>query len=300
MHEEGSNKIVGIRSVKGDLGIDELNTPIIDKVPLAGNFSADNDQIQVDFSAFRNRKMKDSGSLTLDISKESPAFEISYDLRDVPIESVGKVYSQKRLAEGMLDASFQLDGSGLDLDEITKNMKGSLKVKGDSITLYGVDVDKLLKKYKRSQNFDLVDIGAFALAGPIGAVVTKGGDFVSLIGVNLKAEDTTYVSQVLTNWKIHNGIIETEDVAFSTPLNRFAFDGKFDIVNDSIPGFTAYVLDKNGCSLMEQKVSGKLDNLQVGKLKIAKTLLGSVINFVNAIVGKKCKPVYHGAVQHPL
>lgn len=300
LHEEGSNKIVGIKSVKGDLGIDELNTPFMANVPLDANFSANNDQIQLIFSAFRNRKMEDSGSLTLDISKESPAFKISYDLRDVPIESVGQVYSQKRLAEGMLDASFQLDGSGLDLDEITKNMKGSLKVKGDSITLYGVDVDKLLKKYKRSQNFNLVDIGAFALAGPVGAVVTKGGDFVSLIGVNLKAEDTTYVSQVLTNWKIHNGIIETEDVAFSTPLSRFAFDGKFDIVNDSIPGFTAYVLDKNGCSLMEQKVSGKLDNLQVGKLKIAKTLLGSVINFVNAIVGKKCKPVYHGAVKHPL
>ncbi|MGB5361304.1 MAG: AsmA-like C-terminal region-containing protein [Eudoraea sp.] len=300
LHEEGSNKIVGIKSVNGDLELDEVNTPILGKVPLNADFSADNDQIQVNFSTFRNRKMEDSGSLTLDISKESPAFEISYDLRDVPIKSFIEGYSQEKLAKGMLDASFSLEGSGLDLEEITKNAKGSLKVKGDSITLYGIDVDKLLKKYKRSQNFNLVDIGAFVVAGPVGAVVTKGGDFVRLISMNLKAEDTTYVSQVLTNWKIHNGIIETEDVAFNTPLNRFAFDGKFDIVNDSISGFTAYVLDKNGCSLMEQKVSGKLDNLQVGKLKIAKTLLGSVINFVNAIVGKKCKPVYHGEVQHPL
>ena len=300
LHEEGSNKIVGIESVKGNLGLDELNTPILGKVPLDADFSADNDQIQINFSTLRNRAIEDSGLLILDLSNETSAFEISYILRDVPIESVVEVYSQEKFAEGMLDASFQLEGSGLDLDDIIKNMKGSFKVNGNSVILYGIDVDKLLKKYKRSQNFNLVDLGAFMVAGPVGAVVTKGGDFVSLIGMNLKVEDTTYVSQLLANWKIQNGIIETEDVAFNTPLNRFAFDGKFDIVNDSIPGFTAYVLDKNGCSLMEQQVSGKLDDLQVGKLKIAKTLLGSVINFVNAVVGTKCKPVYRGAVQHPI
>jgi len=300
LHEEGSNKIVGIKSVNGDIELDEVNTPILDKVPLNADFSADNDQIQVNFSKLKNRTIEDSGSLILDVSNDTTVFEISYNLSDVPIESVVQVYSQEKLAEGMLDVSFQLEGSGLDLDDIIINTKGSFKVKGDSLTIYGIDVDKLLRRYKRSQNFNLVDIGAFMLAGPVGAVVTKGGDFVRLVGINLKAEDSTHVSQAIANWRFQNGIIETTDVAFNTPLNRFAFDGKFDIVNDSIPGFTAYVLDKNGCSLMEQKVSGKLDNLEVGKLKIAKTLLGSVINFVNAIAGQKCKPVYHGEVQHPL
>jgi hypothetical protein len=43
-----------------------------------------------------------------------------------------------------------------------------------------------------------------------------------------------------------------------------------------------------------------MGSVKSGNLKIAKTLLGSVINFVNAIAGQKCKPVYHGEVQHPL
>jgi len=30
-----------------------------------------------------------------------------------------------------------------------------------------------------------------------------------------------------------------------------------------------------------------------------KTLLGSIINFANAIVGKDCKPVYTGRVKDP-
>ena len=51
---------------------------------------------------------------------------------------------------------------------------------------------------------------------------------------------------------------------------------------------------------MEQRVYGKLNDIKTSKLKVAKTLMGSVINFVNAVVGKKCKPVYQGAVQHPI
>ena len=163
-----------------------------------------------------------------------------------------------------------------------------------------MDIDDLLKKYKRRQKFNLVDVSAFMLAGPMGAVVTKGSDFGSLLSANLKEDDTTVVSMALANWNIQNGILETEDVAFSTLANRLAFDGKFDFANDSIPGFTAYVIDKNGCSLMEQNISGKVDSLEVSKLKIAKTLLGSVINFINSVVGVKCEPVYQGAVQHPM
>lgn len=300
LHEKGSNKITGIRSAKGDLAIDEFNTPIVAKVPLDANFTAKNDQFLVNFSTLRDIKIEDHGIVALDISKDLPEFEISYNLKDVPIENVVEIFSQKNLANGMLDASFLLKGSGFDLEELIKTAKGKLNFKGDSITLHGIDIDKLLKKYKRSQNFNLIDIGAYVVVGPVGAVVTKGGDFLSLIGSTIKEEDTTYVAQALANWKFQDGIIETKDVAFNTSLNRFSFDGKFDILNDSIPGFTAYVLDKNACSLMEQKVSGKLDNLQVGKLKIAKTLLGSVINLVNAVVGKECEPVYHGAVRHPI
>jgi hypothetical protein len=40
--------------------------------------------------------------------------------------------------------------------------------------------------------------------------------------------------------------------------------------------------------------------MQTGKLNVAKTLLGSVINFVDAIVGKGCVPVYTGSVAHPV
>jgi hypothetical protein len=61
-----------------------------------------------------------------------------------------------------------------------------------------------------------------------------------------------------------------------------------------------YVVDKKGCSLMQQNIYGKFDAIQMGKLKIAKTLLGSVINLVNSVVGGKCEAVYTGSIEHPI
>ena len=51
---------------------------------------------------------------------------------------------------------------------------------------------------------------------------------------------------------------------------------------------------------MDQRLYGKTNDLKTGKLNITKTLFGSVVNFVNAVVGKDCKPVYTGTVQDPL
>ena len=82
-------------------------------------------------------------------------------------------------------------------------------------------------------------------------------------------------------------------------FERIAFDGKIVIKHDTIPGITIAVVDKNGCSLMDQRVYGKTSKLRTGKLNVTKTLLGPVINFANAVVGNDCKPVYKGKVKHP-
>ena len=94
--------------------------------------------------------------------------------------------------------------------------------------------------------------------------------------------------------------LQTEDVAFRTYLSRVAFNGSLDFGKDSIPGFTVYVVDKNGCSVMRQTISGKMDNLKKGKLKLAQTLLGSVINVIKTVVGSDCKVIYDGEIEHPI
>jgi hypothetical protein len=42
------------------------------------------------------------------------------------------------------------------------------------------DIDKELSRYEFSQSFNLVDVGAFFFAGPLGLAVTKGYNFPSI------------------------------------------------------------------------------------------------------------------------
>jgi AsmA protein len=162
-----------------------------------------------------------------------------------------------------------------------------------------VDVDNALKKYERSQNFNLTDLGAVLVAGPVGLVATKGTDFVALASIKLDSSKHTDIQTLYTRWKFENSQLITEDVAFATTKNRIAFDGSIDFKRDTIPGITIAVVDKNGCSLMDQNLYGKIGAIKTGKLNITKTLLGSVINFVNAVVGKDCQPIYTGSVKAP-
>lgn len=300
-HFPGSYRIVGIEALTGRLHADAINTSSIPKIPIDIDFNAANDQFNLDFSSLRESGNQDKGSLFLDIAKTPPDFEFTYDLVDISIESVLEDYTDRKLMEGTLNASLQFTGSGTNWEEVSTNLRGTVNMTGDSLILYGIDIDNLLRKYQRTQKFNLADVSAIVLAGPIGIAVTKGANFTSLIATaDLKPEDKTYVSKVITRWSVDHGVLKTEDAAFSTSSNRLAFEGEFDFINDSIPGFTAYVLDKKGCSLMEQRIYGKMGSVKSGNLKIAKTLLGSVINFINSVVGDKCEPVYQGEVLHPI
>ena len=298
-HLPGSNKIAGVNNATGEFHIDALNTTRLSEVPINVSFIANNDQFNISFSTLRDTIMLDKGSLFVDISKSPFQLEVNYDLENIDVASVLGDYSSEKLMEGIINASMELKGTGDNLDDLIGSLEGDVNISGDSLIFHGVDLDNLLRKYKRSQKFNLADVSAFLMAGPIGAAVTKGADFTSLIAADFKPEYTTFVSKAIANWKIDQGILATDDVAFSTRTNRLAFEGSLDFVKDSIPRFTVYIVDKKGCSLMQQDISGKFDAIQMGKLKIAKTLLGSVINLVNSVVGAKCEAVYTGTIAHP-
>ncbi len=299
-HQPGSNIIAGVENAKGELHIEAVNTTSFKGIPIDVRFAAANDQFNINFSTLSDTLMLDEGSLTLDLSKSPFQLDLNYSLKNIDVASVVKDYTTDKLMGGSINAAIRLKGTGENLDELSRSFKGDVNISGDSMMFYGVDVDKLLRKYKRSQKFNLADVSAFMIAGPMGAAVTKGADFTSLIAADFKPEEATYVSKAVANWKIDQGVLTTEDVAFSTKANRLAFEGSLDFVQDSIPGFTVFVVDKNGCSLMQQDMYGKFDAIQMGKLKLAKTLLGSVINLVNSVVGSKCEAVYTGAIQHPI
>lgn len=293
------NKVLGVDEVELVSKIEAIKTPNIGNIPLYIIVEGNKDLFNSYFTTTSDIEKTDMGKFVLDATSSPTTFSLDYQLSNISLKRVLEEYSDEQLMEGTLDVNINFNGYLNKPQDVMKHLEGRVSIVSDSLILYGFDLDDLLKKYNRSQNFNLVDLSAFLLAGPMGAVVTKGSDFASLLMASKNPEIQTIVPSARANWSYSDGLLRTEDVAFSTLNNRIAFDGVLDLAHDSIPEFKVYVVDKKGCSLMEQSVSGSMDSLELGKLNISKTLLGSVINFVGAAVGKDCEVVYDGKVSHP-
>lgn len=295
-----SGKIMGLRTVEGDLYVRDLSLPMLHGTAFQLNFEGANNLLNMTFFSKKLLANNESGRFDVDFSGSIPAWKFKYTTRNASIEDLLNACNQQEVIDGYIDISASLAGAGFKLDELANTLTGELQIEGDSLKLHGVQLDKLLTKYERSQKFNLVDLTAFALAGPMGAVVTKGSDFISVMNTNLDKSETTEVRRLVARWHVAEGVLHTQDVAFATKLNRVAFMGSFDFANDTIPGFTVAVVDKKGCSLIDQQVYGKTDNIQIGKANITRSIFGSVINFVNQLAGTGCKRIYSGSVEPPL
>lgn len=175
-------------------------------------------------------------------------------------------------------------------------LEADFTLEGRDVKIYGIDLDDVIEKFKKSQKFNLADVGAVMFAGPAGLAVTKGADFARI--AFSKAGDSTQVKHFLAEWKIDNGVLTAVDVALSTKSNLVSTDGWYDVQTDSLD-FKISVLDKRGCDLVGQRVYGKALDPEYGKVKILKTFLGPVTNFFRNIGIAKCDAIYAGKVAHP-
>ncbi len=115
------------------------------------------------------------------------------------------------------------------------------------LLLYGIDLDEVIKKFKRSQNFNLVDLGAVMFAGPAGFALTKGGNYASMLVTNYG--DTSHVTEIVSDWEFETGSIFLRDVAFASEESRVAAKGWLDFQQDSLD-ISFAVIDKKGCNLI--------------------------------------------------
>lgn len=298
LHPENSGAITGLRSVRGTLSMDQLKIPGLIDLNLSMNVEGQNDSLTAALTNFTPDALQ-TGRLAINLAPDEPEWNFRYDVKHSPIEKLVSRFHKGKFLEGPIDYSIDLTTRGMTWSSARSNLEGFFEVRSDSIRVYGIDIDDILRKFQKSQKINLTDIGAVVLAGPVGIVATKGTDFVVLAAIELHPDQHTEVTNLLTRWTLRNQTLTTEDVAFATTQNRIAFSGSINFAQDSIPGIRVAVVDKNGCSLMDQRLYGKFGSLKTGKLNVAKTLLGSVINFVDAIVGKDCAPIYTGKVAHP-
>jgi AsmA protein len=246
-----------------------------------------------------------NGSIHVDMTGSSPHYRVIYTLNRVRIEELLQQYSFKKIPrktiEGPVNLSADLTAMGKSADEVKRSLNGNLSLNGENLMLYNIDIDALVTKYERSQNFNLVDVGAFFLAGPFGPVLTKSYNFASLYEESQGGKGI--IRKLVSVWKVKKGIAEALDVALASKKQRIAMKGGLNFINERFVDVTVAALDKRGCAVYSEKVHGSFHKPQIEKESIFTSIAGSVSNPLEDawkfIQGKKCTVFYSGSVAQP-
>jgi AsmA protein len=241
-----------------------------------------------------------SGSLRADFTGAVPVYHVRYSISQFHIEAFLKNLSPQKSAEGLMDFSANLSMQGETMNKLRQTTQGKISLRGKNLILNGRDLDQAFDRYESSQAFNLVDVGAFFFAGPVGLAVTKGYNFASILqGSAGRSEIRTLVS----DWKVERGVAHSRDVAMATNKNRVALQGGLDFVNKRFDDVTVALIDATGCIRAQQKIHGSFGNPVVEKPSALTSLTGPVVKLLKQVrrlfPGGECEVFYAGSVAPP-
>ncbi|MEP7154743.1 MAG: AsmA family protein [Betaproteobacteria bacterium] len=241
-----------------------------------------------------------TGTVHMDRSGEVPTLEVQYKLAKFHVEQYFKPKKSGRAVSGLMDFSTTLTMRGRTRDDLRSSATGEMTLSGNGLTLHGMDLDKELPKFASSQDFNLVDLGALLIAGPVGLVATKGYEFTTLAQ---PPSGTTPIRTVLSTWKVEKGVAYAKDVALSTPENRLALKGGLDFVHNEYQDVVIALVDEQGCEKVRQKISGPFNKPVPDKTSLL-IPVGPILKLIDkarTLVNQKttCEPFYTGSLPAP-
>lgn len=240
-----------------------------------------------------------SATVRADFSGAVPVYQVRCRLAQFRLEEFFKSSAPKSPGEGSMDFSATLALRGNTTAALVSSVGGEASLHGDDLRLAIGDLDEKLSRYESSQSFNLVDVGAFFFAGPLGLAVTKGYNFARIFQ---GAAGTTTVRTLVSDWQVQRGLAQARDVALATPHNRIALRGNLDFVSGQYDDVTVAVIDAKGCSAVQQKVHGPFMNPVVEEPSLMGTLTGPtrrLLSQARGLLGGKCHVFYSGSVASP-
>jgi uncharacterized protein involved in outer membrane biogenesis len=240
-----------------------------------------------------------TGNVSADFTAAEPVYRVHSVLSKLQVADFSKTVTPEKIAEGALDFSANLTLRGTPKTGVMRTLSGEASLRGKDLVLDIGDLDKEFSHYESTQNINLIDVGAFFLAGPLGVAVTKGYDYARILK---KSPGHTTIRQLLSQWKVERGIAQAEDVALATPENRIAMQGGLDLVNDTYDDVTVALIGPQGCARVEQKIRGSFRKPDVQKPNVVTAITGPARKLINqgkSLFGAKCTVFYSGAVEPP-
>jgi AsmA protein len=252
-------------------------------------------------SAFRGAGR---GRLRADLAAAQPAYKLDYALKQHRVGEFLQAFSREKNAAkillGKTDLKVDISARGTDAAGLKRTLAGRLAMSGKDLTLTGMDTDEVITKYLRSQNFNLLDVGAFLLAGPLGPAVTKSYNFAD---AGLSRGRNGVIKILSSVWTVKDGAATAEDAAIATPKYRVALKGGLDLPNGKFKDLTLAVLDKKGCAVSSQNIQGTFSSPQLGKITMLESLAGPVLSVLGTVEklvpGLECGVFYSGSVPQP-
>jgi len=243
---------------------------------------------------------KGSGNLRADFTGALPRYHLSYTLSQFHVDAFLKPMSPKNVPEGSADITANLSMQGKTVHKLKQTMQGQVSLRGKNLILKGRDLDQEFDRFESSQTFNLIDVGAFFFAGPVGLAVTKGYNFASILqGSEGRSEIRTLVS----DWKVERGVALSRDVAIATNKNRVALQGRLDFVNERFDGVTVALIDDKGCIRAQQTIHGAFNKPVIENPSTLKALTGPVLKLLKRVgslfPGGECEVFYAGSVAPP-
>jgi AsmA protein len=240
-----------------------------------------------------------TGNVSLDMSESDFVYKINVKVAKLDVAKFEETYSTKRVIGGKAELHASLMMKARKNNYLLSSINGSVSLRSDNLVTYMLDLDKMLTSYESSQEFNLVDLGAFFIAGPLSTLAVRGYRSGDLYNQTRGGHGT--ITQFISHWQIKDGVAEATDCALSTRHNRVALKGKLDLVNKRYENVTIALLDNEGCAKFKQSISGSLIHPRIGSVSVVNSLSGPIMNLINkskrSIQGGKCEVFYSGAVR---
>jgi hypothetical protein len=242
-----------------------------------------------------------SGTFRADFTGAEPYFKIILAVIRLKIQDLLQESPNAKSMVGMADLSADLAATGKTALAVKRSLSGQVSLNAENILLNDMDIDELISSLRRSRRFNLVDVGAFFLAGPLGPVLTRSYRFADLVKESQGGKGV--IVKLVSVWEVGNGVAMAADVAMATKERRIAMKGGLNLVDDRFEDAVVAVLDKNGCAVLTQKVRGSFSSPEIGNINVLRSLASPVTNLVKSALklfdSGPCDAFYSGSVAPP-
>lgn len=241
-----------------------------------------------------------AGRVEADFSSRPPGIRMEGGITGMEIGAFVETLEPDQTATGEVDFELSLDANGSSWPAIRKSAAGMFSLGSDGLTIDGYDLDEELDDYAETQRFNLIDVGAVFLAGPVGLAASRGYAFTGLLQ---GSGGRTTIDRMVSEWSVEGGVARADDVAFRTAENRLALAGALDFGESRFEDMRVAVLDGEGCAVVEQRLTGAFRDPEIEQpaflLTVAGPLLELIERGVAAVTDSDCEVFYSGSLAHP-